>query len=158
MKKGLLMLAIAALAFSGVAEAAPSESVAITVSVVANLSVTLSSNTVALGAVSPGSTTVSSSAITATNDGSGLAEVFSLSHSTSGAWTTGAAPGAETYVLNAAFAADPAGATWTRVDSVVSGTVDNGGSEDLWFQFQAPTTTAATDSQSINVTVTAQLP
>lgn len=160
MKKALLVFAICSvvLLMAAVAEAAQSEQITITVAVAPNLSVELSSSSVALGTVAIGSTTVSSEPIVVRNNGTGVAEVFSLSHSSSGDWTSGITAGDETYVLNAAFAESTAGASFAQVDSVVSNSVSYDGTENLWFQFMAPTSTATTDAQSITVTVNAQLP
>lgn len=149
-----LMLLVAAVE----ADAAQSEDITITVTATPALSVSVSSNSLALGSVALGSTTVSSPAIIVTNDGSGAAEVFTLSHSTSDDWTSGTTPGDETFVLNAAFADDVGSATWAHIDSVVSDSVVYNGAENLWFQFMAPTSSAFTTEQSISVTVTAQLP
>ena len=139
------------------AEAAQNEDITITVSMASTLSVSLSGNSIALGAVAPGSTTISSPAIVVTNDGSGQAEVFSHSHSTSGDWTSSTTtPGADTFVLNAIFRADAPG--FVHVDSAVSDSVAYGDSRSLDFQFLAPTSSASTAEQAITVTVTAQLP
>jgi len=144
-----------------VAEAAQSEDVTITVAVTPTLSVSLSSDNIALGSVASGSTTETSEAIVVTNNGTGVAEVFSLSHSSTGDWTSGTTAGDETYALNAAFANTVAGATWAHVDLVVSDSTAYNGTQNLWFQFNAPTSTTSTAStaqQSITVTVNAQLP
>lgn len=139
-------------------EAAQTEDITITVSMASTLSVNLSSSSIALGAVAAGSTTETSKAIVVSNNGSGQAEVFSLSHSTSGDWTSGTTPGANTFVLNAAFAENVEYASWRQVDSAVSDSVAYGNSRNLWFQFLAPTSSASTAEQSITVTVNAQLP
>lgn len=140
------------------AMAAQSEQVTITVSVSSKLSVELSGNNVALGTVAAGSTTVSSQPVIVRNNGSGIAEVYTLSHSTSGDWTSATTPEAETFVLNAAFAESSAGASFAHVDSVVSDSVPYDATRKLWFEFKAPTSTATANEQSIAVTVTAQLP
>lgn len=139
-------------------QAAQSENVSITVTVAPSLSLSLSGSSIALGAVTTGSTTETSEAIIVENTGSGVAERFSLSHSTSGDWTSGTTPGAETFVLNAAFVDTVAGATWAHADSVISGNVVHGSREKLWFQFNAPTATSSTSEQTITITVNAQLP
>jgi len=139
-------------------EAGQSENVDITVTVTPSLSVSLSGSALALGTVAVASTTESGTAIVVENNSSGVAERFSLAHSTSGDWTSGTTPGAETFALNVAFAETIGGASWTQVDLVVSGSVDHNGTANLWFQFKAPTTTSATAEQTINVTVNAQLP
>ena len=161
MRKTLLaftMVSLMVLVAGTVAEAAQSENVSIAVRVAPALSVSLSSGSIDLGSVTAGSTTVTSDALTVTNNGSGVAEVFTLSHSSAGDWTSGTTAGDETYVLNAAFADTAAGATWAHVNSVISGSTAYDASQKLWFQFKAPISTDSTAQQSITVTVNAQLP
>lgn len=162
MRKAISILAVASLMLLmgalSEAIAAQSGQITITVSVSPNLSVELSGNSVALGTVAVGSTTVSSQPVVVKNNGSGIAEVYTLSHSTLGDWTSGTTPGVETFVLNAAFADSVAGASWAHINSVVSDSVPYDGTRKLWFQFKAPTSTATANEQSIAVTVTAQLP
>ena len=158
MKRITLVIAIASLMLllvgAGESQAAPSENITITVAVTPGLSISLSNNNVSLGSVDAGDTKESGSAVVVTNNGSGVAEVFTLSHAYAGSWTSGTTQGDETFVLNANFD----GGSWTHVNSLVSGSVPSGGTKDLWFQFLAPSSTVTTDQQSMTVTVSAQLP
>lgn len=168
MKKALSIFAIASLLLFAIAlteaNAAESGSITITVSVSSSLSVELLDadempcSSIALGTVGVGSTAVSSMPVYVKNNGSGVAERFTLSHSYSGDWTSGTAAGDETFALKAGFGENPELIGWSHVDLVTSNEVEHDNSDMLWFQFMAPTSTAVTEPQSITVTVTAQLP
>jgi len=156
MKKTLLALTVAVflmtVAITGV-QAAQSGNITITVSVVPTLSVELSGSSIALGAVAVGSTT-ESGVITVKNNGSGAAEKFTLSLAYDGPWTSGTSAGDETFALKAAFGTD----SWSAVDAAVSDSVAYNQTEELKFQFKAPTSTTVTSQQAFTATVTAQLP
>jgi len=176
MKKGLVLIVVllAGFCFSGIAQAAVSDTVTVKVTILASLSVDLTESEILLGDVSIGSTTASATGVTVTNSGSGIAETYSLSLIDPGTWTASqTAAGAETYVLNAAFDADGATITWDATNHALSDTpvvstatefagdqtgvsVPYNETRTLWFQFLAPTATSVTAEQEIAVTVTAQ--
>lgn len=153
---------------------AESDTISVKVTVSASLSVDISETEIDLGPVAIGGNAVSSSGVTVTNNGSGVAETYSLSLGNTAGWTdsqTGAA--AETYVLNAAF--DSTGSVaWNTANHALSTTpvactgskfagdqtgvgVPYNAARKLWFQFLAPTTTSINTEQAITVTITAQL-
>ena len=156
------------------AHAASSASVAVKVTITPAISVTITESSLVLGSVSAGGTVVSPSGVTVTNNGSGIKETYSLSLVNPSGWTASqSAAGSETYVLNAAFSNAVSGITWAEANHalsttpVVSSTTKFAGDQTgvsvpynttrkLWFEFNAPTATAATAEQSITVIVTAQ--
>ena len=156
------------------ANAASSDSVAIKVTITPSISVNITEGALALGSVVAGSTTVSATAITVTNDGSGVNETYSLSLTNPSGWTASqTAAGSETYVLNAAFSNLATGITWSEANDALSTTpvvstatkfagdqtgvnVAYNAVRKLWFQFKAPTATSVSAEQSIVLTVTAQ--
>lgn len=155
------------------AEAGLSDTVAVKVTVTPSISVSITEDTLALGSVAAGATKVSATAVTVTNNGSGVSEIYSLSLTNPGSWTASqTAPGVETYVLNAAFSSAVGGITWDEANHALSTTaVASSGSKfagdqtginvpynatrKLWFQFKAPTATTVSTEQDIVVTVTA---
>ena len=160
----------------GVLAAAPAfaanpATISVTVTI-QNLSVS-ASGPIAFGTVIGGSQTVAGSASTITNDGN-VVETMSLSLTNPGSWTAvQAAPGAEEYALLAQFnGAAPTAASFVYADhaltttSVASSATKFAGGQtglsmaaaatrNLWFRFNAPTSTAVTTQQTISVTVTA---
>jgi len=172
MRKVLLGLLMAVMCM-GLAHAASSDTIAVKVTIIASLSVDITESELSLGSVNVGTTTASPTAITVTNNGSGVAETYSLSLTNPSGWTASqTAAGSEAYVLNAAFNSDDS-VTWDNaahalsVAPVVStadkfagdqtgAAVPHGAVRNLWFQFLSPTATGVTDEQSITVTVTAQ--
>lgn len=155
-------------------EAAQSDSVAVKVTVNPSLSVSITEDTLSLGSVATGDTTVSSSAVTVTNNGSGINETYSLSLTNPSGWTASqTTTGVETYVLNTALDADGTGISWGEANHALSTTpvacsatkfvgdqtgvsVPYNATRKLWFQFKAPTATSVSSEQSITVTITAQ--
>lgn len=155
------------------AEAAPSDLLAVKVTILATLSVDITETEINLGSVGAGTTTVSASGVTVTNTGSGINETYSLSLTNPGGWTASqTAPGAETYVLNAAFDSDgtlswdvddqalstaPVACTGSKFAGDQNGvSVPRNAVRKLWFQFMSPTSTSIGTQQSIAVTITAQ--
>lgn len=169
---GVLAIAVSLGLVMGV-WAAESDSVAVKVTILSSLSVDISEAELSLGSVNVGSTTVSAAGVTVTNNGSGIAETYSLSLSNPSGWTASqTAAGLETYVLNAAFDADgslswdaanqglstvPVACSATQFSGDQTGeAVPYNQARTLWFQFAAPTATTVTTEQGITVTVTAQ--
>ncbi len=156
------------------ARAASSASVAVKVTVTPAISVTITESSLVLGSVSAGGTVVSPSAVTVTNNGSGINETYSLSLVNPSGWTASqSAAGSETYILDAAFSSAVSGITWSQTNhalsttAVVSSSTKFAGDQTgasvpyntarkLWFKFFAPTATTASTEQSIAVIVTAQ--
>lgn len=168
-----LILALGLFASVPLALAAQSDSVAVKVTISPAISVSIAEDTLALGSLAAGATRVSTTAVTVTNDGSGISETYSLSLTNPAGWTAALAPGAETYVLNAAFSNNVAGITWDPANHALSTSavaassskfagdqtgagVPYNGVRKLWFQFKAPTATTVSAEQSIAVTITAQ--
>jgi len=156
----------------GAAWAANPATISVTVTI-QSLSVS-ATGAIAFGTVTSSSSTVSSTSSTVTNDGN-VTETFSLSLTNPGTWTAvQAAPSvAEQYALLAEFnSAAPAGGSFTYANHALStssvaasGTKFAGdqtglslaatSTRNLWFRFDAPTSTAVTTQQTITVTVTA---
>lgn len=155
-----------------VARAANPATIQVTVTI-QSLSVS-ATGPIAFGTVTSGSQTVSASAATVTDDGNAI-ETYSLSLTNPASWTAvQAAPAAaETYALLAQFhSTAPTPVSFTYADhalstipiacsgSVFAGdqtglSVGVGATRNLWFRFNAPTSTAVTTQQAITVTVTA---
>jgi len=168
-------LIVALAVFAAEANAASTADITVTVTI-QNLSVSLSSNTWALGTVVAGSTTQMTEAddITVTNDGN-VDEDFTLKLTDPSAWTAGATAGADVYVMSGLFcaSADAPGGSDFQADDVLTTTtqtatsavfgyvggsddgvaVPAGNSVDLWLEFQAPTSTTNFTQQTIVVTV-----
>jgi len=156
------------------AEFTPSASVRVNVKVTPALSVSITEDTLPLGSLSAGGTVESATGVTVKNNGSGIAETYSLSLSNPAGWTASqTAAGQEIYVLNAAFSNVVSGITWNTTNHALSTTpvacsttkfagdqtgvsVPYNATRKLWFQFKAPTATVVGAEQSIVVTVTAQ--
>lgn len=170
----LLLTLFCVLALSISAYAASSDSVTVKVTITPALSVDIAEANLAFGAVNIASTTLSSSAVTVTNNGSGINQAYSLSLTNPAGWAASqTTAGPETYILNAAFDSDGAGITWAEASHALSTTpavctatkfsgdqagvnVPYNAVRKLWFQFKAPTATAVTTEQNIILTVTAQ--
>lgn len=177
MRKNLWKL-VALLSFTammgtvGAAQAANPATISVTVTIQA-LSVS-ATGPIAYGTVTASSSTVSGSSSTVTNDGN-VTETFSLSLTNPGTWTAvQAAPAApEQYALLAEFnTVAPTSASFTFASHALS-TVSTASSatqfagnqtglslpatttRNLWFRFDAPTSTAVTTQQTITVTLTA---
>jgi len=170
--KLMCLIFILALSSSAVF-AAQSDSVAIKVTITPAISVNIAEDSLLLGSLAVGATKVSTTAVTVTNDSSGISETYSLSLANPSGWTAASASGVETYVLNAAFSNNVAGITWAPADHALSTSavaasaskfagdqtgagVPYNGTRKLWFQFKAPTATTVSTEQSITVTITAQ--
>lgn len=115
-----------------------------------------------------------SGGITMINNGSGVAETYSLNLTEPSGWTSSTTvAGPETYVLNAAFDANGTGISWLAANHALttspvasSGTKFAGADQtglnvpfdamrDLWFQLVLPTSTTETATQIIPITITA---
>lgn len=172
---GLILIAGAA----SMANAATYGSVALSVSVSGDLSVSITPVTYNFGALAPNTKTVST-AITVTNNSVGYVETYCLKASGGGAWTIGAAQGANVYTLAAAFhgataplatafgaedlLADSAGngpactTTIFSIDGTVTGVnVGPGIAKSLYFCLGMPTTSTTTGPLTITATITASL-
>jgi len=168
----LFLLAAPVLLLSVPAWAGNPATISVTVTI-QNLSVS-TTGPIAFGTVVSGSSTVSASGSTVTNDGN-VTETYSLNLTNPASWTAvQAAPSAaETYALlaefnsgaptsgsfgytNHALSTTSTAASATKFAGDQSGlSVTAGGTRALWFRFDAPTSTAVTTQQAISVTVTA---
>ncbi len=177
MKK--LAMAVAGLAcLAGAAGAVNPGTSSVKAQIASNLSV-LVTGTVDYGVVAT-STVIVSSAITVQNNGSGVTETYRVKLADPAGWTAVAgAPGTETYRLSAKFdTVQPAAGAFVATDvlgtaDVISGASPSGNlasatqdgfqtafgsTKNLWFKFEAPTLTAITTQQTINITITATTP
>ena len=171
----MLVLTLAvSLAYVSVAAAASSDAVNVKVTVRATLGVSITEDSLTLGAVDAGSSVVSATGVTVTNSGSGIDETYSISLADPSGWRASqTAAGEETYVLNAGFSSAVSGITWDVTKHALSTSpvacsstkfagdqtgvkVPYNAARKLWFQFKAPTMTAVTSEQSIPITITAQ--
>ena len=175
MKKGILGYLVVGLVAGFVlvpaAQAAQTANVNVTVTI-QNLSVT-ATGPIAFGTVVAGTSTVSTTSSTVTNDGN-VNETYSLNLTDPVAWTFAtAAPGAEEYGLLAVFntlapvAGDfnytdhgltdtPVSCSGTQFAGTQSGvSLAPTTATNLWFRFDAPSSTTATTQQTIVVTITA---
>jgi hypothetical protein len=163
------------LAMTSAAYAAGTADISVTVTI-QNLSISLSSNTWALGTVVAASTTQMTEAedITVTNDGN-VDEDFTLKLTNPASWAAGAAAGADAYVLSGLFcgtADAPGGGDFSAEDVLTTSTqtstaaifgyaggssdgvaVSAGSGVDLWLEFDAPTSSSDFTEQTITVTV-----
>lgn len=177
MRKGLQRfllsgaIAVAFLALSTTAQAAPSATINVTVTI-QNVSVT-ATGPIAFGVVTAASQTVSSVASTVTNDGN-VTETYSLNITDPAGWTAvSAAPGAEEYALLGIFnSVQPVAGDFTYADHAMTtlpvscSATEFAGDQtglslapltvtSLWLRFDAPTSTTVTTQQTIVVTITA---
>lgn len=159
---------------ASLAYAGSSDSLTVKVTVTPSISVNITETELLLGNIAAGATKVSTAAVTVTNNGSGVAETYSLSLVNPPGWTASqTATGAEVYVLNAAFSSAVSGIAWDNAKHAIPTTPDvctpvrfagdqTGAAvpynavRKLWFQFNAPTSTAVATEQGIVVTITAQ--
>lgn len=166
------LAAIALLGPTSPALAANPATISVTVTI-QSLSVA-ASGPIAFGTVVAGSQTVSSSASTVTNDGN-VTETYSLSLTNPSSWTAvQAAPSAaEEYALlaimnagapiatdftyaNHALSTSSVAASGTKFAGDQTGlSVAASGTRNLWFRFNAPTSTAVATQQAVTVTLTA---
>lgn len=144
--------------------------------VASNLSV-LVTGTYDFGIVPVSSTTVSASAVTVQNNGTGVTETYRLHLTEPANWTHVNDPtpvGSDTYHLNAMFNT-VAPLVWTtantyldtadRISSAVVFAGNQNGLQrpwndivNLWFRFYAPTLDTSGVQQTINITITATTP
>jgi hypothetical protein len=168
-------LAVAVPALTAPAYAADTADITVTVTI-QNLSLSLSSNTWAIGTIAAGSTAQMTEAndITVSNDGN-VDEDFTLKLTNPSAWTAAAAAGADVYALSGLFCAGgdaPGGGDFGADDVLTTTTqtstaavfgyaggsddgvsVGAGSSVDLWLEFAAPTSSTDFTEQTITVTV-----
>lgn len=173
-KLGILFMVVAiCVLMNGVAFAASSDTLAITVTVSSTLGVSISESTIDLGSVGIGTTTQSLNGVTITNTGSGIDETFELNLTDPTGWTASqTVAGTDIYVLNAAFDGDGTGIAWSEANHALSTTpvsssitkfagdqnavnVPYNETRKLWFQFKSPTQSSVTTQQTITLTVTA---
>lgn len=166
-----------------IAQAALSDSLTVRVKIAPSISVNITETELPIGdvaaGIAAGSVTPSATGVTVTNNGSGVAETYSLSLTDPAlkwkAVITDAARTAEAekYILNTAFATGKDKVTWDDAKHALS-TIptpctatkfagDQNGvavpyntPKTLWFQFKAPIATEVGTEQGITVTVTAQ--
>ncbi|MFH1563090.1 MAG: hypothetical protein ABIF11_06720 [Nitrospirota bacterium] len=166
-----LITAMSVIGFAGVSSADTTANIAITVQI-QSLGVSVSPGLWTIGAVGAGSTQ-DSGAFSVTNTGN-ITEKFALNTANSANWTNnaGGSAGVNQFVLKGLF--DTAGAhTFATDDDITNSSVTasttifsdgdaNGtnvsvaASRDLFLRLNLPTAGSNTNSQTINVTVTAQ--
>jgi hypothetical protein len=178
MNKKLLaatVLGVAVMGLSRVASAANFASASVQVTVSGNLSMSIVGSTyTTIASVAPGGSAISGAAIAVTNDSVGVIETFSLKSFDSDPWTLAAAPGTNQFTLQALFnTAAPVAADFVAADALgladkaASATVFAGNqsglsvapgtTRNLWFRFQAPTSTSSFGSRDLTVSITAGL-
>jgi len=171
--KSIALISLALiLGTGGSAWAANPATISVTVTI-QSLSVS-ATGAIAFGTVATSTSTVSGTSSTVLNDGN-VTETFSLSLTNPATWTAvQAAPAvAEEYALLAQFnSSAPTSGSFTYANHALSTTsVASSGTKfagnqnglslpattvrNLWFRFDAPTSTAVTTQQTITVTVTA---
>ena len=143
----------------------------------ATISVSVSPDYWQIGALEPDTVVTMPDAgkITVLNNGN-VEENYSLKLVNPAGWQDSqTAVGADTYVLNAAFSADPAAIAWNEAGHALSTAdvlcsagkfsgdqtgvnVAAGANRNLWFQFKSPSLTNIKNEQSIEVIITAQVP
>lgn len=156
MKKLLLAVTVAAfvLSIAATGYAGPSGTVDVLVTIDKTISIDVIGGPIDLGSIGVGETAFSSSAITVTNDGSGVDETITVAVIDPAGWTAGG-PGPDQYKLSIQVSADGLGPTWLLPASV-SETLAYGEAKKLWLKFESPTTTAVTSQQTIQVTINAE--
>ena len=166
-----VLLTVAILTGASTAFAANPATITVTVTI-QNLSVS-ATGPIAFGTVLAGSITVSTASSTVTNDGN-VTETYSLDVTDPAGWTSvQAATGADQYALHAQFnSIAPTAISFTYADHAMSTTstacsatkfagnqtglsVATSGVRDMWFKFEAPSSSTVFTEQSITVTVTA---
>lgn len=185
MRKGLIGLVVLVVSMALLSLAAPKAEADnpvnfnVTVNVVHTLSVSYDSDDVtayaSLDANIGGAAVETTGGITITNNGSGVAETYSLNLTEPSGWTSSTTvAGADIYVLNAAFDSDGTGISWLAANhalttsSVASDATKFAGDQtglsvpynatrELWFQLTPPTSTTQTGTKSIQITITAGL-
>ena len=177
MKKSMLsLIAIAGLLmlFSrGNSWAAETDTMNITVTVATPLSVDITGDPYAFGTRAAEITTVSTRAITVTNDSGGRTEDYQIKGSNTANWTLAATAAPETFALFAMLnAAQPAPGDFhatnddltisdQNMDATLFAGDENGDdvidtdTRSLWFRLDTPTSSASQSQQTITVTITA---
>ena len=184
MKKFIgILLGIILMTSASMAYALNYGNVTLSVSVSGDLSISISPNSHDFGALAPGASSVST-AITITNDSAGYVETYCFKGFDAGIWTLGAAQGANTFTVAAAFhdsapiAADFGGedllksSGWDDEDNgdISTGTkfsidggatgasVGPGATRSLYYRLGMPTSSTTTGPLNITTTITAILP
>lgn len=140
------------------------------------LSISIAPNAWNIGEVKVGTTTTMSEAdkVTVTNNGDGI-EDFTLTLVNPEQWLANSQPGAERFVLNAAFSQDPDNIIWDEDNHLVTTEptlstgerfagdqngvgVLPGESRGLFLQFKSPTQTKIVDSELIRLIVSCEVP
>ena len=173
--RGKLLLAalVVSLAICGLASAATTATVSITVTI-QSLGVSVDTPTWAIGTIAAGADAQNNPAVVITNTGN-VAEDFSLARTKAAAWTVGTTITgniAETDVLAARLvASQPAVGVYVNGDVILTSTTfadgatkfGNGGfniaasgTQNMWMLFRAPSSTTATTQQTITLTVGCQ--
>ncbi|MFC1624617.1 hypothetical protein ACFL28_04825 [Candidatus Omnitrophota bacterium] len=171
----IIATAVLILALSSTAGAGESETFDVTVSITASASISVTGGPINFGTMGVGSTDVSSSAITVTNDGSGSDQTYSVALVDPSGWTAvTAAPGFDEYRLSAAFDADGASITWSPTNHALTTTStassaskfagDQSGTavpynetRSLYLQLETPSATASPSAKTIQVSITASV-
>lgn len=173
----LAVIAAAMLLFAGYAVAADPDTMTLSVTVSASLSVSITGDPYNFEAVSLNSSTMSTRAITVTNDSTNAIEDYQLSCTPPGGWTASAdaTPGSNEFVLQALFnsvqpatgdfgandvvdnTAQRADATTYFVGNQDGDSVATSGAVSLWFRLQTPTSSSLSGAQNITFTVDAEL-
>ncbi len=179
----IMKMLVAAVLVAGVSSAVRADnfgSVSLSVTVTGTLDLTLTSTVTAFGSVAPGASAVSSGAIGINNTSVGIIQTYSLQSFDSAPWTIQPAAGPNQFSLKGLFnAAAPVVASFNAIDSISTSTArattaaasagkfegDQSGanvapasSRNLWFRFDAPTSTASFGSRVLTVTILAELP
>jgi len=186
MKKALIVI-VGLLLLAGVSSVAlaytVSDTIGVKVTVTGNLSVSITEEEYQFGTLSANFTSVSTSAVTVTNDSDGYTEDYQMKATNTTSWTLAATQGEDTFCLAAQFStSQPSNAdgSWTDDDLTTSdqpcsadtfgnGTAGEAGIDvpanagtgsdrSLWFRIKTPSTvkTGAGTEQTSTVTVTAQ--
>ena len=184
MKKSIAITVLAGLFLlpAYIAQAALSDSVTVKVKIAPSISVDITETELPIGdvtaGIAAGSVIPSATGVTVKNNGSGVAETYSLSLTDPALrWKAVQTDvdrntAAEKYILNAAFASTKNNITWDDAKHALSTTPtpcttskfagDQNGiavpyntPKTLWFQFKAPIATEVGTEQGITVTVTA---
>ena len=159
----LSLFGIVVLSVVGVAQGASTGTVAATVTA-QNISVSVTSGTVAYGTLAANSTkstiaTDLNDTQTATNNGN-VAEDFTIKGQNSGNWTLGAAAGVDTYVEQfcvSSCTTPPTNFTalTTSNQPLGAGNLAANGTQTFDLRINTPTSSSVTTQQSVDVTITA---
>jgi hypothetical protein len=186
MKKMMLIVLgmILVLGIASVANAASFANVALRATISNSVSVSVSTGLYVFPAMATNTKAVST-AVTVTNDSGAYVETYYFKGFNAGVWTLGAAQGANTYTLAAAFhGSAPGTAAFVAEDQLKNGSWDNANGDtctaskfsidgtqtgvavsptagsntrSLWFCLGTPTSTTTTGPLDLTVTITAGL-